>query len=470
MNDLKFRYKKVAVLGVGIEGVALTDFLLGHSAEVTLCDRLGEEDLVEKYPGDKGEITLLLEGGDIKKRLGARYLDNLNDFDIVFRSPGISYYNPQIQAAKKAGVIISSQINLFFELSPARIIGVTGTKGKGTTALLIYEMLKKAGKSAYLAGNIGYPAISLLPKLNKDDLVVLELSSFQLSDLKKSPEIAVVTNLSEDHLDYHSDVFEYYQSKLNILRYQKKGDHVILNYDDENLRKYLPIAKAKKRYFSSHRKDYIAAAVVGVGESAKVILGPGKRNVEIASLNTIRLFGRHNLENIAAASIVADILGISEADIREAVREFRPLSHRLEFVREIKGVKFINDSYATNPEPTIAAINSFPNPEILILGGSSKGADFSRLAKVISNSKVKSVVLIGIESAAINKALLKASFYNIFKVGSLEAAVRKVKGCSEPGDIVLFSPACASFDMFRNYKERGEQFKSIIYGLADEPS
>jgi UDP-N-acetylmuramoylalanine--D-glutamate ligase len=477
MSNLNLKDKRVAILGLGIEGIATTKFLQddGQVKEVTLLDQLSELEIIQNInESERAEAKTLLEKYELIS--GNGYLDNLERFDIIFRSPGISIKNSKLQEAIKNGVVVSSQIRLFFELCPAMIIGVTGTKGKGTTASLIHEILVGSGEygmgnenstpsskpDVYLAGNIGYPAITLIPKLKNNDLVVLELSSFQLMDLNRSPHIAVVTNLSVDHLNYHEDVNEYQTAKINILKFQTPKDFAVLNSDstfDSNV--LSNEIKSKIKYFS-HTE--VRDAIV---KDDKVILDPSNRSITICDKSSIKLFGRHNLENIAAASIVADILQIDLDKVEEIVEKFRGLPHRLELVREVNGVRFINDSFATNPEPTIAALDSFSENKIIILGGSSKGADFTGLADKIVNSKTTGVVLIGLEGEKIKNSLLAKGFSGRLIDGgnTMKEIVASANKLAEPNDVILFSPACASFDMFKNYKDRGEKFKTAVLGL-----
>jgi len=476
--------KKVAVLGLGIEGIALVDFLIGNVKSLTVLDQYSTDELKKRNEGNK-DVARILDDDQIVKKLGSTYLENLEDFDIIFRSPGVNFKLTELNEAQNHGVEISTQIKLFFELCPCMIIGVTGTKGKGTTSSLITEILKShfeaqsskleaqgLSPAVYLAGNIGYPAISFLSELRKEDVVVLELSSFQLADLNKSPDIAVVTNLTIDHLDYHKDQEEYHNAKFNILKYQTKDSFAILNAESTFGTENLSQIKSTKLYFSGTGARSDSNAIIedkdGVGV---VVLDPHNRRIEVCRQGQIKLLGRHNLENIAAAALVADVLNIETEIVKKAVKNFMGLPHRLEFVRELNGAKFINDSFATNPGPTIAAIKSFSQDKILILGGSTKGADFTELAEVISASNVKAVIVIGDESEKILKAIEKAKYQGmVYEAGySLTDAVRLTKVESSPGDIVLFSPACASFDMFKNYKDRGEKFRKEVNLLkADE--
>lgn len=481
MKNLDLKDKRVAILGLGTEGLALVDFLHDKAANITILDQLRESQITSRLENkEKDSFEAILGKKSIKKVFGDNYLDNLDQFDVVFRSPGISYLNSKIQDALRKGVEVSSQIKLFFNLCPCPIIGVTGTKGKGTTASLIYEIIKSDLSSVisyqnkdnklqvknshpkvFLAGNIGYPAITLIPRLREKDIVILELSSFQLMDLDASPYIAVVTNLTVDHLDYHKDIDEYQQAKLNILRYQSETDFAILNKESSFSPQIISKLKSQIKYFSKQSD----AEVVVVDD--KVILKTEKGDVEICRADKVKLFGRHNLENIAAAALVADTLNIDIETVKKATKDFKGLPHRLELVAEIDGVKYINDSFATNPEPTMAAIDSFLENKILILGGSSKGADFSKMADKISNSNVKAVILIGGESENIKKALLSTSYSGkiVSDIVNIEQIVESCRKLASEEDIVILSPACASFGMFKNYKDRGKKFKTAVLNL-----
>ncbi len=463
--------KKVAILGLGMEGVALFDFLREKVDSIAICDRNTSEKILEKAEPDLVNRTKeILADDSVEKILGEEYLSDLKRFDIVFRSPGIYFLDPDLVKAKACGVVISSQMKLFFELCPCKIIGVTGTKGKGTTASLIFEILKKSteeqAKKVYLAGNIGKPAITLVPELKKDDIVILELSNFQLADLDRSPGIAVVTNLDIDHLDWHKSAEEYQATKENIVKFQGERDLAILNQDSTFLPGLIDRIKPQIKYFSCENQ-FSDCVVVDDDGANSVHLDPLERNIEICREDEIRLLGKHNLANIAAATLVCDSLGVEISLIRDAVLGFSGLPHRLEFVAEIDGVKYVNDSFATNPAPTMAAIDAFREDKILILGGSPKGVDFYGLANKIVNSNVSGVILIGQEAGRIMDALNIAGFGGpILDTGAdLKVAIEKAKQIANNGEIVIFSPACASFDMFKNYKVRGEEFKKIVSDL-----
>ncbi|MFH1863982.1 MAG: UDP-N-acetylmuramoyl-L-alanine--D-glutamate ligase [bacterium] len=407
---------KVAILGYGLEG----------------------QD-AEKYFKNLGEDITILD-----KKFDENYLDNLNKFDVIVRSPGVYRYLPEIVRAEKEGVKITSAIKIFFDKCPAKVIGVTGTKGKGTTSTLIYEIVKKAGKDVYLAGNIGKPYLELLPKLKKDSYVILELSSFQLIDLTISPHIAVVLNITLDHMDWHKNRTEYVNAKKNIVKHQSISDWAVLNEEYKASKSFSDITRAKVNFFSK-----------------KLLESKYKKN--------LLLRGEHNLENIAAAVAVAKILKIGDKTILEVLTNFPGLEHRLELVGEINEVKFYNDSFATGPQPTIAAIKSFTEPLTVILGGSEKGLDYEELGREIVKAKnIKKSIIIGEIGnkiiVALKKAKYQGSIINL-KTSPMQKIVKNAYRNTSPGGVVLLSPAAASFDMFKNYKDRGNQFKEAVQNL-----
>lgn len=461
MNLECFIDKNIALVGFGVENISVARFLLKNNFNFTVLDRAPAKDLLE-------EAQKIINENNLKSICGEGYLSDLRKFDIIIRSPGIPYLTKEIIEAKNAGVDITSSTKLFFKFCPARIIGVTGTKGKGTTASIIFEIVKQnikdsSKKQVYLVGNIGIPSFDVIEKVSENDLVVFELSSFQLQDLDISPHISVITNLTEDHLDYHKTLDEYRGTKRNILMWQKKADFAVINYDYPESKKLKNVGKSKKYFFSAKQELENGAFV---DENGNVFLTIGGKE-KICSKDEIKLIGRHNLENIAASVIVGKLLNVPLAEITGAVKSFSGLQHRLEFVREVGGVKFYNDSFSTNPTPTIAAIRSFTEPVTLILGGSSKGADFSQLAEEIKKSSVKNIILIGLEGKRISLALKNKDLkVNIIQGGNcISDIVEQANKMSGPKEVVLFSPACASFDMFDNYKDRGEKFKMAVNKL-----
>lgn len=451
MIDLKD--KKIAVLGLGVEGEDVARFLLAKKvADVTVFDR--------KPAAELGPIYQELQDKGITLELGPEYLkDGLKDFDIIFRSPAFKLSLPELVAARKAGATIASDTKLFFELCPAKIIGVTGTKGKGTTVTLIYEILKADGKKVYLAGNIGQPMLALLPKLTKKDWVVLELSSFQLQDLEKSPHIAVVLFITSEHLDYHKDTAEYVAAKANIVRHQAKSDFVVLNADNSTAMSFAKFTPAQKYYFSRRKKvkgGYVADHQI-------YLLGK-----TVGETKNLKLLGVHNWENVTAAITAAHLAGAPLPAIKEAVFSFAGLKHRLELVKTIKGISFYNDSFSTTPETAIAAIRSFDRPTTLIAGGSDKGSDYTALGQEIAKGQVRVLILIGQMANNIQKMVLKAGYQGkiILWPGKMAEIVARALSETAKGGVVLLSPACASFDMFKNYKDRGNQFKKYVQNLS----
>ena len=450
-----FKDKKIAILGFGMEGRDLVRFLLNKEARISLFDKKPEEEL--NFSGiDKNKIAL---------STGEQYLDSgLTDFDYVFRSPGVYRYIPEIIKAESRGVTIFSAIKLFFEVCPAKIIGVTGTKGKGTTSSLIYEILKSAGKDVYLAGNIGVPYLELLPKLTKESFVVLELSSFQLIDMESSPQIAVVLNITQDHLDWHEDLDEYIDAKKNIVKHQKDNDFAIISADYKVPESFSSLTKAKVLYFSRNKKvkgSFSSDGNVYLSTDKEILLGGAK---------DLLLRGEHNLENVTAAVAAGGVLDISPQAIWKAVSSFKGLEHRLELVGTAKGISFYNDSFATGPQPTIAAVKSFSEPLTVILGGSEKGLDYKGLGEEISKvENLSSVVLIGRVGPKIKKALQAAGYKGkMIDMGraSMDEIVGEAVLNTPQGGVILLSPAAASFDMFKDYKDRGKKFKSAVEALG----
>ena len=430
----KFKNKKVAVIGFGIEGKDAIKHLLEAGASITLFDKKEETEL-DFSDIDKTKIKLIC---------GENYLkDGFKDFDYIVRSPGVYPYLQELINAKNEGTIITSAVKIFFDECPGKIIGVTGTKGKGTTSTLIYEILKADGKDVYLSGNIGKPSLELLSKLNKDSWVVMELSSFQLMDMDISPNIAVVLNITEDHMDWHKNRNEYIEAKKNIVNFQKENDFAIINGEYETPKTFGSLGEGKKIFFTKNSLDE-----------------KYKRN--------LLLKGEHNLENIAAAVEVAKAIGINEVTILSTVKSFKGLEHRLELVTEIDGVFYYNDSFATGPQPTIAAVNSFTEDETLILGGSDKGLSYQELGEVINSAKnIKNIILVGETGPMIEKYLnsnLQFTIYSLQKT-NMKEIVNKAKEITPKGGVVILSPAAASFDMFKNYKDRGNQFKEVVLSL-----
>ncbi len=449
-----FKDKNIAVLGFGIEGESVARFMLSCGANVSIFDVRKKEQLnqekIEEF--EKSGVKFHFE-----------YPDDFTPFDLVVRSPGISPLSAVIEKAKKHGVDVSSSTKLFFDLCPAPIIGVTGTKGKGTTSTLIYEMLKKQGFDAYLGGNIGIPPLDFLSALKSTSHVVLELSSFQLQDLHKSPQIGVFLMVTSEHLDYHRDINEYVDAKRNLLKFQSASDFAVISRDYPASLESDVYTEGNVYYFSRElqveRGCYVKEDFIWLrtnGEPEKVM-----------PVKDILLPGRHNFENACAAATAAYLAGVNVQNIVSVLKEFKGLEHRLELVRIFNGVKYYDDSFSTTPETAVAAIEAFDDPEILILGGSSKNSNFENLGKTIRDAKnIKAIIGVGEEWERIKAAIGPLPTAHIIEGAiNMEQIVKAARTLGEIGDVVLLSPACASFDMFKSYKDRGEQYKEEVNSL-----
>lgn len=421
---------RVAVIGGGIEGQSAARYWIGKGAAVTLRDRF----LNVAIPDGAAHV------------LGPDYLKSLNDYDLIVRSPGVKPRDI------KTTVRVTSAIREFFEHCPARIIGITGTKGKGTTATLIARMLEAAGKRVWLGGNIGRSPLEFLDKIKASDLVVLELSSFQLMDLDISPHIAVCLMVAPEHLDWHKNVREYVAAKGNLFWHQRVSDIAIYNAENDFSTQIAQLSPG-------HKIPYLKDP--GAKVQDRYLLYGG---TVICDVDEIGLVGPHNLENICAATTaVHEILGDNFDPVRRVIREFKGLKHRLELIENAKDIRFYDDSFSTTPETAIAAIDSFAEPKVLILGGSDKKSKYDGLAQAVMNSNVRGVVLIGSTGPKIGAALASVGYTKVKDGGStMSTIVAVAKSVAHSGDVVLLSPACASFDMFRSYIDRGEQFTAEI--------
>jgi len=455
MSELK--NIKVAILGLGIEGNSLVEFLSHKGAAITIFDDIPRSELDPRLTKKAVDLGIEIISGSLENQ-------DFSSFDILFRSPGVRLLISSIQNAIAKGVRISSATKLFFEKCPCPIIGVTGTKGKGTTSTLIYKMLKASGKHVFLGGNIGTPPLEFLSELKPDSIVVLELSSFQLQDLGVSPHVAVLLMITSEHMDWHESVDEYVDAKRNLLRFQNTSDFAIVNQDYPASNESDIYTDGKVYKVSREQKVEQGCYVMEDGIYLKI----EDKDEKILDIRDVALPGRHNLENVCAAILAACIVGIDMKSIITVIKEFTGLAYRLELIRTVKGVKYYNDSFSTTPETAIAAIESFDDPEILILGGSSKNSDFSELAEVIySSENIKAIIGIGTEWRRIKEAVGKMPGHIIVmeNIGDMREAVKKAHELAELGDVVLLTPACASFGMFKNYKDRGDQFNEAVRAL-----
>lgn len=445
--------KRVAVIGIGVSNTPLLELLLEAGVAVTACDR---------RPREKFDQDLLrhLEEKGCLLHLGEDYLEGL-DQDIIFRTPGL---HPRfLEAARQRGSVITSEMEVFFEVCPCSIIAVTGSDGKTTTTTIIAKLLEAAGRTVYLGGNIGQPLLSQAQTMAADGVAVLELSSFQLMTMDRSPHIAVLTNLAPNHLDIHTDMEEYVSAKANIFRYQDSMDKLVCNWDNEITRKLSKSAPSKVFYFT--RKGETSNGAFLWEDAIWMRNDLGVRMV--LPLSDIRLPGIHNVENYMAAIAAVDGL-VDDETIRSFAREFGGVEHRIEFVRELRGVRWYNDAIASSPSRTAACLNAFPEKIILLAGGKDKGVPYDSLGPLI-NDHVKHLILCGATASAIRRSVEQAENYQglpIQEVGDWAAAVRAAAAVAEEGDVVVMSPASTSFDMFPNFMAKGRFFKELVNALV----
>ena len=440
--------KKIAVLGLGVSNRPLVRLLLEHGCSVIGCDKTPREKLDEE--------VLELERSGCQLHLGDGYLDDL-DADVAFRTPGMHPDLPGIAALRKKGAQVTSEMEVFFEVCPCKLLAVTGSDGKTTTTSLIAAMLKAAGKNVWLGGNIGTPLLPLCPQIGKDDIAVVELSSFQLMDMHTAPAVALVTNLSPNHLDVHKDMEEYVESKKNIFHYQHQGDILVVNGDNAITKDF--VGPGTTHQFSSQGKN------VRVRLESGVIYRDGTAVLEAKD---ILLPGAHNIENYMAAIAVVENL-VSDETIRQVAKTFGGVEHRIELVRIKDGVRYYNDSIASSPSRTVAGLRSFQEKVLLIAGGYDKQISYDALAPEICKH-VKQLFLNGATAGKIRAAVESCPEYvpgqpELVDCGDFVSAVQAAAQAAKPGDVVLMSPASAAFDQFKNFMVRGECFKKIIMEL-----
>lgn len=447
--------KTIAVIGAGVSNMPLIELLIKGGCHVTVCDMRTLEAL-----GKDGE-TLVSLGAELM--LGDGYLDNL-DHDIIFRTPGLMPFDPHLEAAKEKGSVITSEMEVFLSLCPCKIIAITGSDGKTTTSTIIAELLKAAGYRVHLGGNIGHPLLLETPDINEDDIAVLELSSFQLHSMKCHPAVAVITNLTPNHLDKHKDFQDYIDAKRAIYELQDESDKLILNLDDEHTGYYHSHANSRVEFFSDKR-DVENGTVAQNGIIYRVKNG---RKKELIPVSDIRLPGEHNVLNYLAAFAAVDGM-VSDEVCDSVARSFAGVEHRLEHVRELHGVLYINDSIGTSPTRTSAGLKALKVKPIVIAGGYDKHIGFEGLGDELCRY-AKEVILTGDTAEKIRDAVLNSPYYcenpiEITVVDDFKDAVLTASSKAESGDIVLLSPACAAFDRFKNFMERGKYFKKIVMEL-----
>ena len=447
--------KKIAMCGIGISNTPLILSFLEKGARVIACDRRTREQI--------GENADMLERAGAELKLGENYLENL-EVDVIFRTPGMSFNLPELENARKKGIAVTSEMEVFFDLCPATIFAVTGSDGKTTTTTLIAKMLEADGKRVHVGGNIGKPLLPEIEDIKPDDFVVVELSSFQLISMRKSPDIAVVTNVAPNHLDVHKDMDEYVEAKKNVLLHQNAFSRTILNRDNditEGFRKYV---RGQSLGFSMERR-----LKNGAWLDDKGYLNMSYRGIDVPVINRddIAIIGDHNVANyLAAISAVWGYVGVDS--IVKVAREFGGVEHRNELVREVNGVKYYNDSIASSPTRTIAGLKSFSQKVILIAGGYDKHIPFEPLMPHLVE-RVKTLYLCGATADKIENCLKNYSGFEgspeIVRVKDIEEAVKQAQKSSVSGDIVTLSPACASFDSYKNFADRGNHFKEVVNKL-----
>ena len=451
------RHKTVAIIGIGVSNTPLLELLLAEGIRVTACDKRSREQM--------GEQAEHLEQLGCELHLGADYLKDL-DADVIFRTPGLRPDVPEIAACVDRGAVLTSEMEVFFEVCPCTIIAVTGSDGKTTTTTIIAELLKAAGRRVWVGGNIGHPLLCEADGMLATDYAVLELSSFQLMTMKHSPHIAVVTNLAPNHLDVHRDMAEYVAAKENIFRHQSGEDVAVFNADNDITAEQSRRAPGRARLFS--RQDEVADGVFLRGED--IVCRSGGHERLVMTTGDIKIPGVHNVENYMAAIAAVDGL-VPDEVIRDFAREFGGVEHRIELVRTYRGVRYYNDSIASSPSRTIAGLRSFHEKVILIAGGYDKHIPFDVLGPEIVEH-VKLLVLCGATADKIRAAVENAPGYQpgkpeIRDVTPFTAAVEAARDRAQPGDVVTLSPACAAFDQFKNFAERGKFFKSIVNGWQE---
>lgn len=454
---MDFKDKKIAVLGFGAEGMSSARYFAGKGASVTVHDLKELSDLDEVKVEEAKSLG-------VEFKVGTEYLKDLGAFDFIFRSPG-ARRDAIEKALNGQKVTVTSQTQYFLENCPCLVVGVTGTKGKGTTSSLIAEMLRASGFDTHLGGNIGTPPLEFLDRLTPASRAVLELSSFQLMDVTVSPQVGVLLMITSEHLDYHKDHNEYVFAKRNLLKFQTSSDFAVINRDYPASNESDVYTEGKVFFVSRERPSTEEGSFVKDNGIWVRVQGS---EWKITDIEKVALLGRHNLENVCAAVMASTLAGADKESIARVLPVFKGLEHRLELVGEINGVKYYDDSFSTTPETAIAAIETFESPEILILGGSSKSSDFTELGDVIGEAEnIKAIIGIGQEWERIKEVIGKQKLPVLVIEGAedMKTVVEAATKIAVSGDVVLLSPACASFGMFRDYKDRGEQFKKEVLAL-----
>ncbi|MBQ3550085.1 MAG: UDP-N-acetylmuramoyl-L-alanine--D-glutamate ligase [Clostridia bacterium] len=448
--------KRIAMCGIGVSNTPLIEKFLKMGARVVACDRRSRDQI--------GALADTLEAEGAELRLGSDYLENL-EVDMIFRTPGMQFDLPELKKARANGIAVTSEMEVFFDLCPATIFAITGSDGKTTTTTLVSEMLKAEGKKVFVGGNIGTPLLPEIENITEDDFVVVELSSFQLISMRKGPDVAVVTNVAPNHLDVHKDMDEYVGAKKNILLHQNAFSRTVLNIDNDITKGFSDDVRGQKMYFSMNNP-----VKNGAWLSKDGYLNLSYRGISVPLLHKddIAIVGDHNVENYLAA--ISAVWGYVGADsIVKVAHDFKGVEHRIEFVREVEGVKYYNDSIASSPTRTIACLKAFKDKLILLAGGYDKHIPFEPMAPYVVD-KVKLLILNGPTADKIEAAVKADPNYTvgnpkIVRVKNFEEAVMVAHEMAAPGDTVALSPACASFDAYPNFVARGKHFKELVEKL-----
>ncbi len=449
-----YQEKKVLVVGVARSGIGAANLLYKLGADVTINDIKNEDDLAD-------QIGLVDDG--IKIVLESKADKLVTDKDLIVVSPGIPTNLSFFSVAEELNIPVIGEVELAYSICRGKIAAVTGTNGKTTTTALVGAIFNKSGGDTYIVGNIGDAFSNKVLEMKEDSLIALEVSSFQLETIKSfKPGVSAILNITEDHLARHGSMEEYIRCKKRIFENQSKEDILVLNYDDEYTRNMINEGICKKVFFSKKEIDGNCVCVA----NEKIIIKDNQKIIEICDVNKVSLPGIHNLENILAAAAISYFYGVKPEAIAYTVQNFEPVEHRLEFVLEHRGIRYINDSKGTNTDSTISAVRAMNKPTIIILGGYDKGADFDPLVKEF-NEYIKGVVVIGQTAEKIISNLKKRGFENYKRAKTLEDAVDKAVQMSTEGDNVLLSPACASYDMFKDFEERGKVFKDIVNTIKE---
>ncbi|MDE5754861.1 MAG: UDP-N-acetylmuramoyl-L-alanine--D-glutamate ligase [Oscillospiraceae bacterium] len=451
--------KRVAFIGTGVSHTELIRKFREKQIEITVCDKRNAEQFQAVYD----ELSAL----GVKFILGEHYLDSLTDFDIVFRTPGMYFHHPALTKARQAGVVITSEMEVFFDLCPCKIYAVTGSDGKSTSTTLIAEILEASGKKVYKGGNIGKALLPLIEEITENDVAVVELSSFQLISMRKSPDVALITNITPNHLDVHGTMEEYTESKTNLILHQNAFSRTVLNYDNQGTRDLQNLVRGKLNWFT---RQTIPERGAYLRDDGMLCYIENHAIIPVVHKDQIRIPGMHNVENFLG--VIAALWGEVEIDqIVRVAENFGGVEHRIEFVREVNGVKYYNDSIATSPTRVLAGLKSFDQKIIVLAGGYDKKIPFEPMAETVCD-RVKLLILMGATADKIQKAITSSGNYDpgklkILRVNSMEEAVSTAYREARSGDIVTLSPACASFDWYPNFEVRGQHFKNLVGGLSE---